>query len=68
MDALHAALIPSPDSQTSFPPFPEFILRAHYIHPQHSMVIGVVVGVSLSEPHIDEFAVEFVYIYTYIYY
>jgi len=25
------------------------------------------IGASLSEPHIDEFAVEFVYIYLYIY-
>jgi len=27
---------------------------------------GFLIGASLSEPHIDEFAVEFVYIYVYI--
>jgi len=34
--------------------------------PHRRVCCGIFIGASLSEPHIDEFAVEFVYIYIYI--
>jgi len=43
----------------------EFTANRSVPRPSMSAAVSLVIGASLSEPHIDEFAVEFVYIYYY---